>query len=220
MSGQSRSCSLVKYSGLRWRARTHRQCWRRKAATSVALNRLPPGRLSRLVARRGGVLRNGREGEKNAKRKKNSDASEVEHPSNASLTLLSSLLRPPSDSVLFVSPAPTTQTKSGDDSFHWLFFFFYPSNRWCSLPHPPHQRLRRFTLVIALQFQGFFSLFSFPVCSWNVPSRPEPSAPAAAFGVFVFFRRTRNIGRLWLLLHNTYVLTRETSYKGKKKINK
>lgn len=156
-----------------------------------------------------------REGGKKCK-KKNTDASEVEHPSNALLTLLSSLLRPPSDSVLFVSTAPTTQTKSGDDSFHWLFFFFYPSNRWCSLPHPPHQRLRRCTLVIALHFQ-FFSFFSFPVCSSNVPSRPEPFAPAAAFSVFVFFRRTRNIGRLRLLLHNTYVLTRETSYKGKKK---
>lgn len=128
MSGRSRSCSLVKYSGLRRRACTHRQCGWRKAATSVALNRLPLGRLSRLVARRGGVLRNGREGGKNAKKnpQKNTDASEVEHPSNALLTLLSSLLRPPSDSVLFVSTAPTTQTKSGDDSFHWLFFFFTP----------------------------------------------------------------------------------------------
>lgn len=145
-----------------WVTRLHSPSTRKEKSLHVRRPKASSPRL--LVTSRCAAQRcNGALG--NAKKKK--DASEVEHPSNASLTLLSSLLCPPSDSVLFVSPAPTTQTKSGDDSFRWLCFFYRP-NRWCFALPPASPEAPQLYTCNSLSFQLFFSLLFQPLTWLNL----------------------------------------------------
>lgn len=144
---------------------------------------------------------------------------EVEHPSNALLTLLSFFLCCLSDlfSVLFVSSHSTTLTQSGNDSFHWVF----SSNGRCSPTVPPREVSQIYTDNSSLSCSPRFiyvSGFNLNVFLLHVAPHPcslvsyKVQPLALLFGLLC-----THLGRLGFLFNECiFVLTEESGSENRR----